>query len=174
MVESNPSFDAARAAAGSGPVAAGGPVPDAVKAPVAQPPPAGDGGGKSAPPPPPPPPPIGPDSVVALCEMITVLAVKAFCVSSGIEYRPEIERLCQLTPPEKKQLQEFAPWAMPFIIKILQNLPVIGAIAFFGTYSLMLGRRYSELKKYIPPPKKEPDEEIKTVDKKNYEVRDAK
>lgn len=146
MGEPNPALDAAR----------GTPQPPP------QPQPAQAGAQGATPPPQmPPPPPPTPDSVVALAEMVTMLAVKAFCVSSGVEMNKEIETLCLLSPQEKKQLESIAPYAMPFIVKMLQNLPALGGLAFVGMYSLMLARRYNVIKKYVPAP---PREKIKDAE----------
>ena len=148
METSNPALEAARIGAGSIPPPMN-PKPD----------PAKEGGNKQEPPPIPTPPPT-PDSVVALAEMVTLLAVKSFCAVNNVEINKEIESLCLLTPQEKKQLESVAPFAMPFIMKMLQNLPVLGACAFFGLYALILARRYATIKKYIKP-----KEEIKDLGK---------
>lgn len=108
----------------------------------------GGGGGKEGGTPPPPP--IDPKAVVALAEMVTSITVKVACIGWGIEVRPEIEKLGALTASERSQLEMLAPYAAPYIQKILANMDKVGAALFAGAYVMMLARRMSELKRLRP------------------------
>ena len=86
-------------------------------------------------------------SLMDLTDLITVMAVRAFAKTKGVEWRPEYAGQCKLTKEERNQLAPFADKAAPYLLEILRHSDKICAIAYAGLYALFLSDRFSAVKK---------------------------
>lgn len=103
-----------------------------------------------------PPPGPAPEAVVALAELVTSITVRCCALGWGIPVTREVEALGSLTMPERAQLLMLAPYAAPYIEKLLRNMDKVGAALFGLAYVLMVGRRLADLKARRPKAKKPP------------------
>ena len=86
-------------------------------------------------------------SLMDLTDLITVMAVRAFAKTKGVEWKPEYAGQCKLTKEERNQLAPFADKAAPYLLEILRHSDKICAIAYAGLYALFLSDRFSAVKK---------------------------
>ena len=118
------------------------------------------------------PPPLSPkaagDALMTLCNVVTLTVCKVYCAKNRIRWTPTLAKSVSLTKDEKETLGIFAPYAAPYIMALLKQIPAIAAGAFLFLYWTTLVDKLAYMKmngERIPQPKKEekpkgPTEEV--------------
>lgn len=95
-----------------------------------------------------PPPPSG-AAALLFFDMVLVLGVQLAAQRSRVPFR-ECAVLAKLTPDERALLEEFAPYAAPFLGKAGEASPIVGALAFAGVAAMILAGRFRDVRAIAP------------------------
>jgi len=129
--EAEPSgAEAARAAAEAGPGASEEPS---------------QGPSSSAPPPPP------GAAAVLFVDMVLALGVQLAAQRSKVPFR-DVAALAKLSADERALLEQFAPYAAPYLGAVGEASPVVGALAFAGLTALIVSGRFRDVRAAAPKP----------------------
>ena len=102
--------------------------------------------------PPPPQPPLIDQgaALVQMCEVTTLVIMRAYAARMKVKWTDTMSKAARLTKPEKDLLGTFAPAAAPYLMRILSHSDKIAAACFALAYASMLADRGSLIKEQAP------------------------
>jgi hypothetical protein len=90
------------------------------------------------------------DALVGLVELVNGTAVKLYATLNGVKLDKALLKELEITPIERAELALAAPYAVPFVRKLLDKAELIGAVIFAGAVVVIIGSRLSIIKERIP------------------------
>ena len=93
-----------------------------------------------------------------LTDFAVGMSVRVYAGINKVELTPDLQRLIPMTADERKQLSFVAPYAAPYVKKLLENLPIIGAVCYGGAVVMVAAGRFSAVKARKPKPATKPEE----------------
>jgi len=86
------------------------------------------------------------EALVNFADMVGTLTCRTYAMIKKVPFDTELQKLSMLSSTERKQLMILAPSAAPYVMELLKNAGVIGAVLFGVTYSFMLSSRFGPIK----------------------------
>lgn len=96
-----------------------------------------------------PPPPSG-AAAVLFVDMVLALGVQLAAQRAKVPFR-ECAALAKLTADERALLEQFAPYAAPYLGAVGETSPIVGALAFAGVTAMVLAGRFRDVRALAPP-----------------------
>jgi hypothetical protein len=93
---------------------------------------------------------VDPRLCVGLVELANDVTIRVMASSNGVAMTPEVERLTKLEPSTKAQLEQLAPFAVPYLQELLCKGPLVGALIFGGVAIVAIAGNCGRLKKHMP------------------------
>jgi len=86
-------------------------------------------------------------ALVDTAQSLTFMAVRIGAASQGLDYNDRIKALARFDYDEREELLGTAEFALPWVIRVLSNAQVVGALLFGGSLCTLSALRFAALKK---------------------------
>jgi hypothetical protein len=94
-------------------------------------------------------------AAVMFVDMVLALSVQLAAQRSKVPFR-ECAALAKLTADERALLEQFAPYAAPYLGAVGEASPIVGALAFAGVTFMVVSGRFRDVRALAPTPAKPP------------------
>jgi hypothetical protein len=85
-------------------------------------------------------------ALVDTAQSLTFMAVRIGAASQGLDYNDRIKALARFDDDEREELLGTAEFALPWVIRVLSNAQVVGALLFGGSLCTLSALRFAALK----------------------------